>query len=134
MAYVQADAPVVPVKKEKPPVAAPEDLQRIAAEWKLIVGQTGGLFKNMLSSAVPKYNGQTGENKLYVEFANPLAQNYVDRPDGKELLEEIIASRYGKTVEVEMRLQQQGGADHLADITVDEQLKQNIHFDIIEED
>ena len=63
-----------------------------------------------------------------------MAQNYVDRPDGKEILEDIIAKRYGKTVEVEMRLKQQGGAEHLSDITVDEQLKQNIHFDIVEED
>lgn len=121
-------------KKEKPPAAAPEDLQRIRAEWKLLVGQTEGMFKSMLSCAVPKYNGQTGENKLYIEFSNPLAQNYVDRPDGKNLLEEIIAQRYGKTVEVEMRLKQQGGADHLAEITVEEQLKQNIHFDIVEEE
>ena len=121
-------------KKEKPPAAAPEDLQRIRAEWKLLVGQTEGMFKSMLSSAIPKYNGQTGENKLYVEFSNPLAQNYVDRPEGRELLEEIIASRYGKSVQVEMRLQQQGGGEFLADITVEEQLKQNIHFDIVEED
>lgn len=132
--YVQAMPQEVPKKAEKPPVAAPEDLQRIRSEWKVIVGQTEGMFKNMLSSAVPKYNGQTGENKLYVEFSNPLAQNYVDRPDGKEILEDIIAKRYGKTVEVEMRLKQQGGAEHLSDITVDEQLKQNIHFDIVEED
>ncbi len=121
-------------KKEKPPMAAPEDLQRIRSEWKVLVGQTDGMFKNMLSTAVPKYNGQTGENKLYVEFSNPLAQNYVDRPDGRELLESIIEKRYGKSVQVEMRLKTQGGADHLADITVEEQLKNNVHFDIIEED
>jgi len=132
--YDKTEASPVPVKMEKPPVAAPEDLQRIRSEWKMIVGQTEGMFKNMLMTAVPKYNGQTGENKLYVEFSNNLAQNYVDRPEGRELLEDIIAKRYGKTVQVEMRLKQQGGAEHLADITVDEQLKQNIHFDIVEED
>lgn len=132
--YEQVPDMEAPGKKEKPPAAAPEDLQRIRAEWKLLVGQTEGMFKSMLSCAVPKYNGQTGENKLYIEFSNPLAQNYVDRPDGKNLLEEIIAQRYGKTVEVEMRLKQQGGADHLAEITVEEQLKQNIHFDIVEEE
>ena len=134
VAYDRTEVSPAPVKVEKPPVAAPEDLQRIRSEWKIIVGQTEGMFKNMLTTAVPKYNGQTGENKLYVEFTNHLAQNYVDRPDGRELLEEIIAKRYGKTVQVEMRLKQQGGAEHLADITVDEQLKQNIHFDIVEED
>ena len=132
--YVQAMPQEVPKKAEKPPVAAPEDLQRIRSEWKVIVGQTEGMFKNMLSSAVPKYNGQTGENKLYVEFTNSLAQNYVDRPDGKEILEKIIQKRYGKYVEVEMRLKSQNNGPHLADITVDEQIKQQIHFDVIEEE
>lgn len=121
-------------KKEKPPVAAPEDLKRIYAEWKIIVGQTTGMFKNMLSTAVPKYNGETGENKLYIEFSNPLAQNYVDRPDGKEILEKIIQDRYGKWVEVEMRLKSQSGGSQLSDLTVDEQIKQQIHFDVTQED
>lgn len=132
--YVQTEVHSEPAKIEKPPAAAPEDLQKIRSEWKIIVGQTEGMFKNMLSSAVPKYNGQTGENKLYIEFTNTLAQNYVDRPEGRKILEEIIAKRYGKTVEVEMRLQKQNGGEHLADITVDEQLRQKIHFDIVEED
>lgn len=122
------------VKKGKPPVAAPEDLKRIYSEWKIIVGQTEGMFKSMLSAAVPKYNGETGENKLYVEFSNPLAQNYVDRPDGKEILENIIQKRYGKYVEVEMRLKNQSGASQLSDLTVDEQIKQQIHFDVTQED
>lgn len=124
----------IAVKKGKPPVAAPEDLKRIYSEWKIIVGQTDGMFKNLLSTAVPKYNGETGENKLYVEFTNSLAQNYVDRPDGKEILENIIQKRYGKYVEVEMRLKSQGNGQHLADLTVDEQIKQQIHFDVIEEE
>lgn len=133
-AYVQAESHAEPAKIEKPPAAAPEDLQKIRSEWKIIVGQTEGMFKNMLISAIPKYNGQTGENKLYIEFTNNLAENYVNRPEARQILEEIIAKRYGKTVEIEMRLQNQNGGEHLADITVDEQLKQNIHFDIVEED
>lgn len=130
----EASEEAIAPKKEKSPVAAPEDLKHIYAEWKIIVGQTEGMFKSMLSTAVPRYNGETGENKLYVEFANPLAQNYVDRPDGKEILEKIIQKRYGKYVEVEMRLKNQGNGQHLADLTVDEQIKQQIHFDVIEEE
>lgn len=109
-------------------------MKRIYAEWKIIVGQTTGMFKNMLSTAVPKYNGETGENKLYVEFSNPLAQNYVDRPDGKEILEKIIQKRYGKHVDLEMRLKNQNGGSQLSDLTVDEQIKQQIHFDVTQED
>lgn len=72
-------APSAPEKK--PEKAAPEDLQRIKENWKNIVMQTQGMFKTFLTTAVPKYNGNTGENKLYVEFSNDLAQTCVDDPD-----------------------------------------------------
>ena len=121
-------------KKEKPPMAAPEDLQRIRAEWKTLVGQTDGMLKTMLNTAVPKYNGVTGENKLYIEFANPLAQNYVDRPDAKHFMEELIAARYGKSVEVEMRLAGQDQNQALSEISVDEQIREKIHMDVIVEE
>lgn len=74
-------APSAPEKK--PEKAAPEDLQRIKENWKNIVMQTQGMFKTFLTTAVPKYNGNTGENKLYVEFSNDLAQTCVDDPDKK---------------------------------------------------
>lgn len=122
----------IPVKK--PEKAAPEDLQRIKKEWKSIVGQTQGMFKTFLNTAVPKYNGTTGENKLYVEFANDLAQNCVDDPTKKELLETIISRQIGKSVEVEMVLKKSETRKELADISVDHILKQAIHMDIVVED
>lgn len=121
-------------QKEKPPVAAPEDLQRIRADWKVLVGQTDGMLKTMLNTAIPKYNGATGENRLYIEFTNPLAQNYVDRPDAGRYMEELIASRYGKTVEVEMRLAGQNQNQGLSEISVDEQIREKIHMDVIVEE
>lgn len=121
-------------KKEKPPVAAPEDLQRIRADWRALVGQTDGMLKTMLNTAIPKYNGATGENKLFIEFTNPLAQNYVDRPDARQLMEEIIAKRYGKTVEVEMRIAGQNQTQGLSEISVDEQIREKIHMDVVVEE
>ena len=58
--------------------------------------QTQGMFKTFLTTAVPKYNGNTGENKLYVEFSNDLAQTCVDDPDKKQLLEDLILQMTGK--------------------------------------
>lgn len=55
-------------QQQKPQKAAPEDLQKIVAGWRAIVGQTTGLFKQSLQRAVPKYNGETGDSILYVEF------------------------------------------------------------------
>ena len=118
----------------KPEKAAPEDLQKIKNNWKMIVGQTEGMFKSFLSTAIPKYNGNTGENKLYVEFTNDLAQNCVEDPAKKELLEVLIARQIGKSVEVEMLLKKRDSHKELADISVDDILKQAVHMDIVIED
>lgn len=118
----------------KPEKAAPEDLQKIKNNWKMIVGQTEGMFKSFLSTAVPKYNGNTGENKLFVEFTNDLAQNCVEDPAKKELLETLITRQIGKSVEVEMLLKKRDLHKELAEISVDDILKQAVHMDIVVED
>ena len=118
----------------KPEKAAPEDLQKIKNNWKMIVGQTEGMFKSFLSTAVPKYNGNTGENKLFVEFTNDLAQNCVEDPAKKELLEALITRQIGKSVEVEMLLKKRDSHKELAEISVDDILKQAVHMDIVVED
>ena len=114
-------APSAPEKK--PEKAAPEDLQRIKENWKNIVMQTQGMFKTFLTTAVPKYNGNTGENKLYVEFSNDLAQTCVDDLDKKQLLEDLILQMTGKTVEVEMLLKKTNMHQDLAEISVEENQK-----------
>ncbi len=126
--------PVEQAPAKKPEKAAPEDLQRVKKEWKSIVGQTQGMFKTYLSTAVPKYNGMTGENKLYVEFANDLAERCIADPEKKQLLETIITRQIGKSVEVEMVLKKEETRKELADISVDHILKQAIHMDIVVED
>ena len=120
--------------EKKPEKAAPEDLQRIKENWKNIVMQTQGMFKTFLTTAVPKYNGNTGENKLYVEFSNDLAQTCVDDPDKKKLLEGLILQMTGKTVEVEMLLKKTNMHQDLAEISVDDILKQTVHMDIVVEE
>ena len=132
--------PVQPTQAEpsapekKPEKAAPEDLQRIKENWKNIVMQTQGMFKTFLTTAVPKYNGNTGENKLYVEFSNDLAQTCVDDPDKKQLLEDLILQMTGKTVEVEMLLKKTNMHQDLAEISVDDILKQTVHMNIVVEE
>lgn len=121
-------------EKTKPEKAASEDLQRIRNNWRSIVGQTEGMFKILLSTAVPKYDGSTGENKLFVEFSNDLAQNIVADPGKKELLETIIAQQTGKSVEVELILKKENTRQNLAEISVDDILKQAIHTDIVVEE
>ena len=89
----------------------------------------------MLQKSIPKYNGETGEPILYVEFQDFLGQSYVDDPDAKKELQDIIAAQTGKSVEIEMLVANQHQHTNLADITVDQAIRDNIHMDvIIEED
>ena len=122
------------VQQQKPQKAAPEDLQKIVAGWRAIVGQTTGLFKQSLQRAVPKYNGETGDSILYVEFQDFLGMNYVDNPEAKKELQDIIAARTGKSVEIHMLVANKHQHTNLAQITVDDALRENIHMDIVVEE
>ena len=69
-----------------------------------------------------------------MEFTNDLAQNCVNDPAKKELLEEIITQQIGKSVEVELVLKKGETHQNLAEISVDDILKQAVHMDIVVED
>ena len=119
----------------KPTKAAPEDLQKIVASWKIIIGQTTGMFKQMLQKSIPKYNGETGSPVLYVEFQDFLGKTYVDNPEAEEELKRIIAAQTGKEVELKMLVAREHNQTNLAQVTVDQAIRENIHMDVvIEED
>ena len=118
----------------KPEKAAPEDLQKIVASWRVIVSQTSGIFKQMLQKAIPKYNGQTGEPVLYIEFQDFLGKTYVDNPEAEEELKQIITAQTGKSVELKMVVAKEHNHTNLAQVTVDQALRENIHMDVVVEE
>ena len=120
--------------QKAPAKAAPEDLQKIVAGWRVITGQATGMFKQMLQKSIPKYNGETGEPVLYVEFQDFLGQTYVDNPEAKKELQDIIAAQTGKTVEIQMLVANQHQHTNLANITVDQAIRDNIHMDVVMEE
>ena len=125
-----------PKPTERPPQkAAPEDLQKIVAGWKMIVGQTTAAFKQALLQSVPKYNGETGEPILYVEFQTPLGRLYPDDSEAKKELQSIIEQKLGKSIELHMLVAEDHQQTNLSQITVDQAIRDNIHMDVvIEED
>lgn len=127
---LQADA----YKQEEPAKAAPEDLQKIVAGWRVITGQATGMFKQMLQKAIPKYDKETGESILYVEFQDFLGQSYIDNPDAVKELQDIIAEQTGKMVEIRMIMADQHAHSNLSQITVDQAIRANIHMDVITEE
>ena len=119
--------------ERKPEKAAPEDLQYVKKNWNSIIRETRGLLQQMLLESTPKYDGNTGEPVLYVEFRNFLAQTCIDNPQDVEILKEAIRKKIGKDVEVKMILKNSEAAKGpagLAEISVDDLIRQNINMDI----
>lgn len=118
---------------EKP---APEDLQRIVSIWPSIVAETSGRFKMVLYGAKPQYNINGDDLKLYVVFPDFQGERYIKDEPSKVLLEQIISAKVGKQIEVRMMLEADSAASSvkLADITVDEKIRRQIHGMTVEVD
>ena len=117
--------------------AAPEDLKKVKAMWKNIIVETSAPFRLALASAEVKYNTQEEQdNRLFIVFADFLAERYINNADRKRELESIIADKTGKQVEVRFMLAADEGAHRgrLASIDIDERIREFIHTDIEIED
>ncbi len=115
------------------PHAAPEDLQQVCSMWKAIIAQTEGMFRVVLAAAQPKYNAQDeNDGRLFVVFADFLAERYIDNVQKKIELEQIIEEKIGKHVEVKFVLaaDEQIHRGTLATIDLEERIHEFIHTDI----
>ena len=130
----EAEMSAEPVQQKPPQKAAPEDLQKIVASWKVIVGQTTAAFKQALLHSVPKYNGETGEPVLFVEFQTPLGRLYPDDSEAKQELQDIIEKQIGKSIELHMLVAEDHQQTNLTQVTVDQAIRDNIHMDIVVEE
>ena len=125
--------------EEEPPEpqiqkAAPEDLRQIRTQWKMIVGRTAPPLKIYLQSAQPKYDGATGEAKLFLLFSDRTAQMYVNRPEKIEEIRQAIRETVQKDVEVEILLSEGAGRRGLADIPVEELVREAVRMPVEIED
>ncbi len=126
------DQPQQPAEK-----AAPEDLRQVESMWRSIVAMTSGRFKVVLASAQIKFNAASeDDNRLYVVFADFLAEPYIGNAEKQKELEELIEKKIGKKVEVKMILKEDEmlASDHLSQIRVDEAIQKFIHTDVVVED
>ena len=121
----------------KPEKAAPADLQYVKKNWNSIIRETKGLFQQMLLESSPKYDADSQEPVLYVEFRNFLAQTCIENPENLQILKKAIFKKIGKDLEVKMVLKSQEpgqGRGGFSDISVDELIEQNIYMDVTVED
>ncbi len=117
-----------------PQKAAPEDIQRIAAQWTSVINETEGIFREVLKNSVPKYDGQTGNPVLFVMFRDFLARKYVDDPEYVTLLQKIIFERTGKNADVKLVMQEDTRSSSLSDIQIDAKIREAVHMDLVTEE
>jgi DNA polymerase-3 subunit gamma/tau len=124
-----------PEKSTAPPaaVAAPEDLKRIREQWRKIVNATLPPLKLYLQESVPKYDGQTGDARLFVEVPDQTAFLYVNRPEKTEELKAAIRTVIGKTAEVEI-VRADSPHKGLTEIPVEEKLREEVRMPVETED
>lgn len=116
--------------KPKPqlPKAIPEDIKQIVSQWPVIVGSTDNPMRQYLKGAKLSLGG---DNRLQIVLEDGLISDYfVEHPENKQRLENVISDFAGK--EVEVNIQTIRTKREFQDNFVD--LAQLIHMDVEEED
>lgn len=120
-------------KKVKPisdiplPKAISEDIKEVVSQWKSIIEGMSGLVKPYLKTAKLSVGN---ENKLIIVFSDLMADGIANTNERKQELQECIANKIGKTVEVDMRMLETGTS--FEDTYVD--IQKVINMDIVIED
>lgn len=92
-------APKPAMRPKELPKAIPEDIKEAVKHFKEIATEMGGIDKGLLDDVKLNLNGE----KLQIVFTNSVAYSmYDDEPARVERLEDLIAERIGKRIEVEI--------------------------------
>ena len=121
-------APRIQSKKPELPKAIPEEVKEIVTKWRTIVGNTDNPMRVYLSNAQLSLGG---DNRLQIVLEDGMPSDYfLEHPQNKEQLENIISEYLGKAVEVTICAV--GSRQEFKENYVD--LSQIIHMDIEEEE
>ncbi|MBO5372820.1 MAG: DNA polymerase III subunit gamma/tau [Lachnospiraceae bacterium] len=87
----------IPVEPKVLPKAVPEDVEQAVKSWRSIISAMPGLSRSYLSKARLTLGGG---NELVLVFEDTMAAGYFSRAEEKEQLENAIAERIGKQINV----------------------------------
>jgi DNA polymerase-3 subunit gamma/tau len=121
--------PAGTLKAPKPelPNAIPEDIQEVVKNFRPIADEASGMLRSFLKKARLSLGG---DNRLLVVMPGGLEADVVSKTEHRKELEDLIESRIGKKVEVEVRQVEEGR--HFEDTFVD--IEKKINMEIIVED
>ena len=83
---------------------------------------------------MPKYDGNTGESRLFVELSDRTACLYVNRPEKIAELAEATRPVVGQAAHVELVLAGEGNRHGLSEIPVEELLREEVQMPVEIED
>lgn len=109
------------------PAAIPGDVQEVVNNFRAIAGEASGILRGYLKKARLSLGG---DNRLLIVLPDSLSAGVVGREDHVQELENLIAERIGRKVEVEVRYVEEGR--HFEDTFVD--IEQKINMKITVED
>ncbi|MBR2528219.1 MAG: DNA polymerase III subunit gamma/tau [Blautia sp.] len=125
-------------RSEVPPKPAPRDLQRIKENWNRIVNllpEEWGGFRTNLSSAALKYDPESADPILFVEFSSFLGENYADQPEYTQELMKVIQDSQGVTPQIRMIFPGKEAPARLSRVTIDEALGRiNAQIETVDDD
>ena len=113
----------------KIPKAIPEDVKQIVGNWKGILSHLTGITKTYLSKAMPSL-GENGSLLLIYEDLNAYEYISENRSGCQDALKAVIAERFGKETEIQIKKNETGHPSEEAYVD----LRELIHFDIEEDD
>ena len=125
-----------------PRVAAPDDLRQIIREWGRIVGQAGMPLREYLKRAKPRYDGQTGSSRLYLEVRTDVDLDFFRKGQGADNsdsidelseLRDIIRKTVGCEADIAVvKADDREAVRHLSDLSLDDVLQDRIAMPVEE--
>lgn len=113
------------------PKAIPEEVQMVVANWSAVLQGMSGLIRNYLKSSILSLGA---DGSLMIVFDDEIGYGMANRPEHIEELKRQIAERFGKQVEITMKLNESGNPAGVTYPDLAEYMKSKIHMDITIED
>ena len=122
VAVPQISAPPASKSIRKEIKALPEDLRKVAENWRGIIGQSENVYANFLKETRITVDG----DKLVLVTENAFVHDFLSKDKSMDALKGVIENTIGKAVDIEIRLLEQGKSFEDSFTDVEEYVKMNI--------
>ncbi len=109
--------------------AAPEELVKICQNWRRITGEINGpVLRSYLDKSEIKYNGATGESKLYIVVSDETDFEYLKKEDYREEIKLAIEKTANRAVDIE--IVKKNNNKELAEIPIMQKVQEMVNMPV----